>query len=980
MASVLQEILDENQKLAGYENKLLFNKQQCLRIMDRIDIIVEHLKQLDKKSLNTQEKLLKDLLRQINKTKSLILQHTKEEAWLNTIAKVSIKNEIFQKQNKLFQKKASSFEFKIDGEWGTLPGDQKDENFDYIFIKKYINKILQNSEKFQEFFKKYQSFNPNETIELEDLKEDIQSELQDIEDLRPKDNFETVLKVFSNTEITLNKFLFSDGLASWHLGTFKETKVIIKQLTQDNENNKKMLEKNKKEAITLISLSHPNIIKCLGIVLEPKFSIIIQIEDGGLLFNYLNTQNSNLPFSLCLDIASKIANTMYYLHTNNIFHGFLNPKGIILIEKDSKIVPININFGNTDFDYDPLQISDPKYILPYLAPEVLRMENISYSADIYSFGILLFELITKKEIYPNISNYEIIRKHFLMSKDQDENEIEKENNEEQEEEEEEGEEQEKEKKKSTTENLPFRPSFPTSINNNIKQLISDCWMEDPESRPSFRIIYRRINEIIDELKKTKKEIFQEAINQEKIKEHFFTQSENITLQKKQEQNNRGLLNKNQISFSNLISTKSNVTLPSKPKYGGNLITVGKGKECETIGQALVKARYGDRIDIEPGIYFEQLIINTNEIEIVGLVNENNGVIIEYEKGSVLSFKSNKGSISNIKFRKRGAQHFAIEILSGNLELDNCDISGDGAACLGISRGADPVITNCFIHHGNVGCALFNKAKGNFENCYFFMNKYQGICITGSSNPRIENSSIFCNQDSGFQIRENSKGTIRNCDIFYNKLHGVEIKNNSSPRFENCKIYENQVDGLILLKANRPILFKNLIYSNFKSGIACNNSAPIVKNNKIYLNKETGIFLYKKSTGEFNENKIYKNKLSGVLIQNSSDPIFENNLIFENFGSGFIARSNSLGGIQNNKIQRNEKRGIDVESGSDTKFVMNSITENEGGGILICVKGKGKFAQNKVDQNKVFQFRIMKNCFPILKNNDIPKGVKNDNNK
>ncbi|KAJ3451354.1 f-box only protein [Anaeramoeba flamelloides] len=951
MASVLQEILDENQKLAGYENKLLFNKQQCLRIMDRIDIIVEHLKQLDKKSLNTQEKLLKDLLRQINKTKSLILQHTKEEAWLNTIAKVSIKNEIFQKQNKLFQKKASSFEFKIDGEWGTLPGDQKDENFDYIFIKKYINKILQNSEKFQEFFKKYQSFNPNETIELEDLKEDIQSELQDIEDLRPKDNFETVLKVFSNTEITLNKFLFSDGLASWHLGTFKETKVIIKQLNQDNENNKKMLEKNKKEAITLISLSHPNIIKCLGIVLEPKFSIIIQIEDGGLLFNYLNSQNSNLPFSLCLDIASKIANTMYYLHTNNIFHGFLNPKGIILIEKDSKIVPININFGNTDFDYDPLQISDPKYILPYLAPEIVRKEKISYSADIYSFGILLYELITKKEIYPNVSNYEIIRKHFLSSKNQKSKNI-----------------------------LPFRPEFPTSLNNNLKQLISDCWNEDPELRPTFRIIYKRLNEIIQELIKTEKEIFQEEVNQEMIKQNFFTMTDDFSQQTKQRLNKMGILKKPKFSFSNLIYPKNNEIFTAKPKYGGNLITVGKGKECDTIEQALAKAKYGDRIDIEPGIYFEQLIINTNEIEIVGLVNENNGVIIEYEKGSVLSFKSNKGSISNIKFRKRGAQHFAIEILSGNLELDNCDISGDGAACLGISRGADPVITNCFIHHGNVGCALFNKAKGNFENCYFFMNKYQGICITGSSNPRIENSSIFCNQDSGFQIRENSKGTIRNCDIFYNKLHGVEIKNNSSPRFENCKIYENQVDGLILLKANRPILFKNLIYSNFKSGIACNNSAPIVKNNKIYLNKETGIFLYKKSTGEFNENKIYKNKLSGVLIQNSSDPIFENNLIFENFGSGFIARSNSLGGIQNNKIQRNEKRGIDVESGSDTKFVMNSITENEGGGILICVKGKGKFAQNKVDQNKVFQFRIMKNCFPILKNNDIPKGVKNDNNK
>ncbi|KAJ3429497.1 f-box only protein [Anaeramoeba flamelloides] len=931
MTTILQEIFKEIEQLSQIEHLLLYNKHRCLRVLDRLDFIYFALQEKDNEFLEKNIKILKDLSRQISKAKLLIIEHTQEKNWINKIVQLTTDKKGFQRQNALLFRRAMNLDLSLSEEWGKLPIDNIDDNAQ------------------------------TKNIDSTTLEEDIKSTLQDIIDLRPKHDIKDELKLFKFSELQNSFPILTNNKWEYSSCQLNEKGIIVKQPT----NKKKHRVDDKIEAFSLNYLEHPNILPLYGATFDPEYSLILNLNNGIFLTKLIDSPNYSLKISTLLQIGLQIAEGMNYLHCNDIYCGIIDPQEIILIEKDEKLIPVICGIQMLKENFEITLFEQPHFLISYYSPESTRNEIFNFATDVYSFGILFWELIAGKKAFSEINNSKIIRNHFLISKN----------------------------KKNIK---AIRPELTMINDENLKELLSDCWNEKPKLRPTFRKVIQRLKRIIENLKETKPEIFdKKEPSLEKLRSEFFVSlfdnykkqtshfyspfsQSIITLESNINTNNNFTDNDNDENNNDLKTTRR-----SSISSGGNngiskIICVGKEKEYQTIGEALVKARSGDRIEIYPGIYNEQLVITTDDLEIVGIQNEKHGILIEHAAGSILSFQAQKGSISNITFRYLGQKFFTVEIISGTMEMNNCDISGFGAACLGISRGSQPKIKECLIHHGKVGIAIFNKGNGFFHHCNVFENKYQGICITGNSKATIKNSKFYLNEDYGIQVKENSKGTIRGCEIFYNKLNGVEIESKSLPKFENCNIFENQGHGIFLSEVLRPKLSNNRIYLNKKSGITCKSSCPQTFHNEIFQNFELGIFLNKQSQGEFIGNKIYNNKLAGVQIQDKSDPIFDNNSIFKNTGSAFIARDHSLGTITNNLIYENDRSGIDVESSSDPKFMKNKIYKNSIG-VLISFKGKGKFVHNEIFQNKTVQFRIMKNCFPILQNNKIPLGVKNDNN-
>lgn len=94
----------------------------------------------------------------------------------------------------------------------------------------------------------------------------------------------------------------------------------------------------------------------------------------------------------------------------------------------------------------------------YAAPEVLRNSAYSVSADVYSFAMVLWELITRQALYPGIPPFQII---------------------------------------FTVGTQGTRPTLPASCHPGIAKIIQECWAEDPSSRPSFVDLADRINQLPD---------------------------------------------------------------------------------------------------------------------------------------------------------------------------------------------------------------------------------------------------------------------------------------------------------------------------------------------------------------------------------------------------------------------------------------------------------------------------------------------------
>jgi hypothetical protein len=166
-------------------------------------------------------------------------------------------------------------------------------------------------------------------------------------------------------------------------------KTIAVGLTQDID----PVSLFRKEAETIAQMEHPNILPIYDFGEHSgNLYIVMRFVTGGSLEDLLE-QN---PISLMdtLRIADAIAQALDYAHTNKIIHLDLKPPNILM---DSSGAPYLADFGlATVLDPEGRARNPGSGTLLYMAPEQLTSEVIDHRADIYSFGIMLFHMLTGK--------------------------------------------------------------------------------------------------------------------------------------------------------------------------------------------------------------------------------------------------------------------------------------------------------------------------------------------------------------------------------------------------------------------------------------------------------------------------------------------------------------------------------------------------------------------------------------------------------
>ena len=156
------------------------------------------------------------------------------------------------------------------------------------------------------------------------------------------------------------------------------------------------------EAVKLLQLNHPNIIKIVGFGCEgSEQRLYIEYVDGKTLKDYCGLLACN--YEKILKIAHQIASGITYLHENNIIHHDLKPANIMIDPKTDEVKIID--FGLSCYTSDRMIYKgNPGYMAPELfqkTPGTLSYEKI----DVWSFGMILFFLITGGTIpYPKYKN------------------------------------------------------------------------------------------------------------------------------------------------------------------------------------------------------------------------------------------------------------------------------------------------------------------------------------------------------------------------------------------------------------------------------------------------------------------------------------------------------------------------------------------------------------------------------------------------
>jgi serine/threonine-protein kinase len=179
--------------------------------------------------------------------------------------------------------------------------------------------------------------------------------------------------------------------------------VALKFLPESAAHTEKVYERLKREASTASALNHPNICTIYEVG-EDSGEMFIAMEyiEGRTLAELI--REGPLPIDKVLRYSSQISSALAHAHEKGVIHGDLKPLNIIVTPNgEAKILDFGLARRNNPVEFDRKTLETtvsakgdvgPSGTFPYMAPEQIEGSDASARADIWSFGIVLYEMIS----------------------------------------------------------------------------------------------------------------------------------------------------------------------------------------------------------------------------------------------------------------------------------------------------------------------------------------------------------------------------------------------------------------------------------------------------------------------------------------------------------------------------------------------------------------------------------------------------------
>ncbi|XP_025705971.1 mitogen-activated protein kinase kinase kinase 20 isoform X2 [Callorhinus ursinus] len=223
-----------------------------------------------------------------------------------------------------------------------------------------------------------------------------------------------------------------------------------KWISQDKEVAVKKLLKIEKEAEILSVLSHRNIIQFYGVILEPpNYGIVTEYASLGSLYDYINSNRSEeMDMDHIMTWATDVAKGMHYLHMEapvKVIHRDLKSRNVVIAADG--VLKI-CDFGASRFHNHTTHMSLVG-TFPWMAPEVIQSLPVSETCDTYSYGVVLWEMLTREVPFKGLEGLQVA--WLVVEKNE-------------------------------------RLTIPSSCPRSFAELLRQCWEADAKKRPSFKQI------------------------------------------------------------------------------------------------------------------------------------------------------------------------------------------------------------------------------------------------------------------------------------------------------------------------------------------------------------------------------------------------------------------------------------------------------------------------------------------------------------
>ena len=202
-------------------------------------------------------------------------------------------------------------------------------------------------------------------------------------------------------------------------------------------------------------LRHPKLVQLYAVCTqEDPLLIITELMSKGSLLDYLQGDGRVLKLPQLIDMSAQVASGMAYLELHNYIHRDLAARNILVGENNiCKVADFGLARLIADDEYNAHE--GAKFPIKWTAPEAALYNRFSIKSDVWSFGILLTELVSYGRIpYPGMSNAEVLQQLERGYR------------------------------------MPCPPNTPESL----YQIMLDCWKKNPVDRPTFEALLWRLED------------------------------------------------------------------------------------------------------------------------------------------------------------------------------------------------------------------------------------------------------------------------------------------------------------------------------------------------------------------------------------------------------------------------------------------------------------------------------------------------------
>ncbi|XP_078154806.1 serine/threonine-protein kinase STY46-like [Carex rostrata] len=256
--------------------------------------------------------------------------------------------------------------------------------------------------------------------------------------------------------LKMGEKIASGSCGDLYRGNYLGEEVAIKILRSEHL-NENLWGEFIQEVNILRDLQHENIVRFIGACTKPpQYSIVTEFMSGGNLYDYLHKQKNVLELPKLLKFALDVCRGMEYLHQNSIIHRDLKTANLLV---DKEHVVKVADFGVARFQNQGGVMTAETGTYRWMAPEVINHQPYDHKADVFSFAIVLWELLTSKIPYDTMTPLQA----------------------------------------ALGVRQGLRPRVPENAHPKLAELMQRSWDAIPSNRPSFSDLISELEELLEQI-------------------------------------------------------------------------------------------------------------------------------------------------------------------------------------------------------------------------------------------------------------------------------------------------------------------------------------------------------------------------------------------------------------------------------------------------------------------------------------------------